>query len=323
MVVGRGGLEAEADVEGEAVVEEAGGFDDGFFVGDAEVDVFHDAEAEAGSDGGLGDASGVRTAEVEEVVTFGVEGDVVAAIDDGPTVGEDEGDEPVAEEVVDLKGVVEGGALGGAVVGKAEASVAGDVEVTESFGGGEEEVPFAIAAAVEDVFVAGRDDESDAGGEDELVGFVVDEGVFDAKTEVSPAAEAFAEVGFDFDVAALIEENAEAVGDGVADLDAGGVGDARAGDKAAIDVMEGVNGTDFGADDRILEVHEIGDWRDGVLFPASGLDGCRGGGLGERGASACLEGGGEEGQDQGKSGLEEGDGRDDFHGCMGEPLKLY
>jgi hypothetical protein len=316
-------LEAEADVEGEAVVEEAGGFDDGFFVGDAEIDVFHDAEAEADSDGGLGDAGGVGAAEVEEVVAFGVEGDVVAAIDDGPAVGEDEGDEPVAEEVVDLEGVVEGGALGGAVVGKAKAGVAGDVEVAEAFGGGEEEVPFAIAAAVEDVFVARRDDESDAGGEDELVGFIVDEGVFDAKTEISPAAEAFAKVGFDFDVTALIEEDAEAVGDGVADLDAGGVGDTRAGDETAVDVMEGVDGTDFSADDGILEVHEVGDGRDGVLFPASSLDGGCGGGFGEGGASARLEGGGEEGEDQGKSGLQEGDGRDDFHGCTSEQLKLY
>lgn len=323
MVVGRGGLEAEADVEGEAVIEKAGGFDDGFFIGDAEVDVFHDAEAETGTDGGLGDAGGVGAAEVEEVVTFGVEGDVVAAIDDGPAVGEDKGDEPVAEEVVDLEGVVEGGALGGAVVGKAEASVTGDVEVAEAFGSGEEEVPLAIAAAMEDVFVARWDDESDAGGEDELVGFVVDEGVFDAESEVCPAAEAFAEVGFDFDVAALVHEDAEAVGDSVANLDAGGVGDAGAGDEAAVDVMECVNGADFGADDGILEVHEVGDGRDGVLFPAGGLDGGRGGRFGERGAGARLEGGGEESQDQGKPGLEEGDGRDDFHGCMGEPLKLY
>ena len=316
-------LEAEADVEGEAVIEKAGRFDDGFFVGDAEVDVFHDAEAETGTDGGLGDAGGVGAAEVEEVVAFGVEGDVVAAIDDGPAVGEDEGDEPIAEEVVDLEGVVEGGALGGAVVGKAEASVASDVEVAEAFGSREEEVPLAIAAAMEDVFVAGWDDEADAGGEDELVGFVVDEGVFDAKTEVCPAAEAFAEVRFDFDVAALIEEDAETIGDGVANLDAGGVGVAGAGDEAAVDVVEGVNGADFGADDGILEVHEVSDGRDGVIFPVNGLDGGRGGGLGARGACACLEGRGEESQEQGKSGLEEGGGRDDFHGCMVEPLKLY
>lgn len=194
---------------------------------------------------------------------------------------------------------MEGGALGGAVVGKAEASVAGDVEIAEAFGGGEEEVPLAIAASMENVFVARWDDESDAGGEDELVGFVVDEGVFDAESEVGPAAEAFAEVGFDFDVAALIEEDAETVGDGVANLDAGSVGDAGASDEAAVDVMEGVNGADFGADDGILEVHEVGDGRDGVIFPVNGLDGGRGGGFGERGAGACLEGRGEESQEQG------------------------
>lgn len=286
----RGRLEAVADVEGEAVIEESGGLYDGFFIGDSQIDVFHDADAEAGADGGLGDAGGVGASEVEEVVAFRAEGEVVATIDDGPAVGEDEGDEPVAEEVVDLEGVVEGGALGGAVVGEAESGVSGDVKVAEAFGSGEEEIPFAIATSVEDFFVARWDDETDAWGKDELVGFVVDEGVFDAKTEVSPATEAFAEVRFHFDVATLIQEDAEAVGDGIANLDAGGVGVAWSGDEAAVDVVEGEDRADFGVDDGILEVHEVGDGRDGMRFPANGLEWGHGGGLSQGGTGACLEG---------------------------------
>lgn len=173
------GLETNADVKGETIIKHAFWLDHRPFVSDSEVRVGGESNTEPGADRDLSDAVGPCCAEVKEVVTFAIKREEIATIDDCPSVGENKWDEPAADVVVRLKGVMENAALGGALVRNAQSSVAGEVKVPKSFGCGNEEVLFAVSTSVENVFIASGGDAPDAGSENELVGLIVNERILD------------------------------------------------------------------------------------------------------------------------------------------------
>ena len=292
--------EAPDHVEGEAIGEEALGVYDSGFVAEAEVEVGADSGAEAAAEGD-GSVCG-SAAEVDEVVAFAIEREGGAIADDGGAVHGDEGDEPLADVVVGHETVVEAGGFGVAVDGETEADVGGEVEVAEALGGGDEEIEFAVAVALEDLFLAEGSFEGDAWGEDELVGAVVDEGVFEAEADVGPAGSAGACAWVDVDVAVFGGDEGEAVGDGPAELEGVEVDVAAFGDEAVVDVVAHVDRPEFRADRGVFEEDGVIDWGDGVGEPVAGgwgrgwregwdggaSEGCGGG---EGGRGGCGEDG--------------------------------
>jgi hypothetical protein len=142
------------------------------------------------------------------------------------------------------------------------------MEVAKAFCHRQEEVPFTVAPAMEDFLVTGWENESDAGGEDELIRFIINKSVFDTESEICPATEVFAELGLDLNLTALIQENRETIGHRIANLNAACVGLTTARDEVAVDIVDGKDWADFRADDGIFKIHEIGHRRNGMFFPA-------------------------------------------------------
>ena len=159
-------LEADAQVKGEAVICEPFWAEDGFFISDTEVHVVRQAGAEATTEGHLSHTTGTGASEVDHVLTFGVEPDGAAFRHHRPAIGSDEGNEPLADIVIDHGGVVEHGAKG-TVQRDTEARIGHHVHIAKTFFSRYEQVQIAIAIALEDLIAAHWDAVGEAWGQDE------------------------------------------------------------------------------------------------------------------------------------------------------------
>ena len=317
--MGAGGhslLESESEVDGEAVLGDVVVLvGEGDLVGEAEVEGFREAAAEAEGGGGVVVVAAVCGAPVDEVGAFegsdgrngtaglaGESGAAIAFIKDGEPVEFDEGDEPIADLVADV-GADEAG--GGEVVveGDLDPGGSGKLPLVVELQVGEAEVEGAVALALEDIAVSGGDLDHGAAGEDELLVRVEDEGVFQAGGEVGESGfGGESVVGIEVDVAVLVGDEGEPVVEGVLQLDGEEVEVAAEGEGAAagaVDVVGEVvvhpEGVDVGPGEGEIEAGGVGDRSTGVLEAG-------GGGFEGRDADQFVrtgEGGGGEGEEEG------------------------
>jgi hypothetical protein len=267
-------LEADADVEGEPVIGETFWGKDGFLISETEVEIIQQASAEAASDGGLSHAVCAGGTEVDDIVTLAGERDVVAFHHHRKGVKGNEGDEPAAGVVVGHDRVVSDEALLIGIKRDAQTAVGAEVEITKAFLGGDKHIQLTIAAALEDIGATGGDVDSEAGGEDELGSFVIDQSIFETEGEVHPAIGIAYGVIVDLEEAVLGGDQGQAVSEGIADLHRVKLGVATA-EEAVIDAMVCKDGADLRADDRVFEEDRIRDGRDGVVFPTHRIHGGR------------------------------------------------
>ncbi len=126
-------LEPQRNIRCEAVVKEPLRAGDSLFVGKTDVEMVGQPGAKANAHDELRDTVGFGGTEVDDIVSFRVNGKSLAIRQNGEPVGNNKRNKEAVEEIVSLDAVVQNGALSIAVDWQTNADVGRDMEVAKSF----------------------------------------------------------------------------------------------------------------------------------------------------------------------------------------------